>query len=353
MFGTYRTLLALMVVSLHLGGVPTLGAYAVFGFYILSGYLMTFIMQKNYGYDRTGLAKYALNRVLRIYPIYWLSVLISLILISYYGQDVTSAYHPAISMPENLGAVFRNLFLFFPNLEGSRLTPPAWALTVEIFFYISIGLGISRSRRFTGYWFFASIIYTVYANVAGVGWNYRYFSILAASLPFSTGAMIYHYREELKRLSGKFSSGIYTPFYVFTLIGLNWWVGIIFDTEQTASFYINYMLCSLMVVVLFDRRELPLISRKMDKMMGDFSYPVYLIHYQVGLVVMVLLNHSGFDYKRPDIILALVSLPAIFLVAWVMTVSVERPIEIMRRRVKSGGTPVNNSSLIAESSKSG
>ena len=61
MFGTYRTLLAVMVVFLHIGGVPVLGGYAVFGFYILSGYLMTFIMQNNYGYDRSGLAKYALN----------------------------------------------------------------------------------------------------------------------------------------------------------------------------------------------------------------------------------------------------------------------------------------------------
>ena len=69
MFGTYRTLLALMVVFLHLGGVSVLGGYAVFGFYILSGYLMTYIMQKNYGYSRLGQARYAINRMLRIYPI--------------------------------------------------------------------------------------------------------------------------------------------------------------------------------------------------------------------------------------------------------------------------------------------
>lgn len=49
MFGTYRAFLALMVVALHLGGIPKIGAYAVFGFYCLSGYLMTLIMQTNYG----------------------------------------------------------------------------------------------------------------------------------------------------------------------------------------------------------------------------------------------------------------------------------------------------------------
>lgn len=96
------------------------------------------------------------------------------------------------------------------------------------------------------------------------------------------------------------------------------------------------MLCALMVVVLFDRRELPFISRNADRIMGDFSYPVYLVHYQVGFVVMVLMNQFGFDFKRPEIMLAVVSLPAIFLVAWVMTVSVERPVEILRSRVKAG-----------------
>lgn len=52
MFGTYRTLLAIMLIFLHLGGMPVIGSFAVFGFYILSGYLMTLIMQNNYGYIR-------------------------------------------------------------------------------------------------------------------------------------------------------------------------------------------------------------------------------------------------------------------------------------------------------------
>lgn len=68
MFGTYRTILALMVVFLHLGGVPRIGAYAVFGFYCLSGYLMTLIMQTTYGYSFQGVIKYGINRFLRNYP---------------------------------------------------------------------------------------------------------------------------------------------------------------------------------------------------------------------------------------------------------------------------------------------
>lgn len=46
MFGSFRTLLALGVVISHLGSAPYMGTYAVFGFYALSGYLMTLIMHE-------------------------------------------------------------------------------------------------------------------------------------------------------------------------------------------------------------------------------------------------------------------------------------------------------------------
>ena len=52
MFGTYRTALAMMVVMLHYAKLAYIGNYAVFGFFALSGYLMTFIMHKNYGYTK-------------------------------------------------------------------------------------------------------------------------------------------------------------------------------------------------------------------------------------------------------------------------------------------------------------
>ena len=312
---------------------------------------MTFIMQNNYGYDRTGLAKYALNRVLRIYPIYWLSCVISMILIIYFGQDVTLGFHPAITMPSDFSSIMRNLFLYFPGREIPRLTPPSWALTVEIFYYICIGLGVSRSRQLTGYWFVASIIYTGYVNIAALGWEHKYFSILAASLPFSTGALVFHYREELKRISGKLASGFNAPLFICALIGLNWWAGLVLDTLKGISFYINYILCAFMIVVLFDRKKLPLISRRIDKIMGDFSYPIYLIHFQVGLVIMILLNVNGFDIKHPSLTLAYLSLPAIFLVAWVMTVSVERPIELIRSKVKSITPIIAKAEMAPENNK--
>ncbi len=336
MFGTYRTLLALMVVALHLGGIPVIGAYAVFGFYTLSGYLMTFIMQNNYGYTPGGIYKYAVNRFLRIYPIYWIALLFSVGLAWYLGNGFTSNYHPAFYLPDDLFGLAKNLLLFFPFQERPRLAPPAWALTVELFFYILIGLGISKNKRRTVVWLGLSILYHGLIIAFQMGWHQRYYTIPAASLPFATGAMIYHFKDRLIHYADQKMGRLdpFSAYIIFSVILINWFIGYLTAQSEGISFYLNYVLSAAMVVILSEKRVLPLISRTFDRWMGDFSYPIYLIHYQVGLVVVIFSGSLGFELKRPNLTLMSVSIPMIFLFSWMITITVARPLESLRSKVK-------------------
>ena len=82
MFGVLRTTLALMVMAFHLfAGIAPLGKYAVFGFYVISGYLMTLVMNDTYGHTWSGRYAFALNRLLRLYPQYWAAATFSIVLI--------------------------------------------------------------------------------------------------------------------------------------------------------------------------------------------------------------------------------------------------------------------------------
>jgi peptidoglycan/LPS O-acetylase OafA/YrhL len=325
-----------MVMAFHLGGVPGVGAYAVFGFYCLSGYLMTFIMQINYGYTTNGLTKYAVNRFLRIYPVYWVSILVSAVLIFRLGNNFTSNYHRCIYLPGDLLELARNLLLFFPHMELPRLTPPAWALTVEIFFYILIGLGLSKNKRITITWFAFSIIYHMAALILQFGWKHRYFTVPAASLPFATGALFFHYKDEMVKYIIRLTGEVYhyLPYILIFAILVNWGIGYLTDRSTGIFFYSNYLFCMFMVAILSDRKELPGISRKFDKLVGNLSYPIYLIHYQVGIVVIALLAVSGIKLKRPDLMLMSASIPVTIVCAWVMTITLERPIELIRSKVK-------------------
>jgi len=340
MFGTYRTFLALLVVALHLGGIHVIGVYAVFGFYTLSGYLMTLIMQTNYGYTLSGVYKYTLNRFLRIYPMYWVSIAFSAVLVYFVGESFSTDYHKSIYFPQNFSELIKNILLFFPYRESPRLTPPAWALTVEIFFYILIGLGISKNKKIVLAWLFVSVIYHVVATYLGLGWDYRYFTVFAASLPFATGAFIYHYKSRLLTYVGKVGGklGEFLPFVIVFLILLNWLVGRLIDDARDLFFYINYILCACMVIALAERRALPYISKRLDKWIGDFSYPIYLIHFQVGMLVVLFLGMLGFSYKGPEVIVMIISLPFIFLFSYIFTVAIEQPIELIRAKIKKGSS---------------
>jgi len=325
-----------MVVATHLGGIPRVGQYAVFGFYCLSGYLMTLIMNRNYGYSLSGFSKYALNRFLRIYPIYWLSVLLSLLLIWLWGQAEVSDYHPAIYLPQSVLDGLRNAFIFFPLRQSPILTPPSWALTVELFFYLLIGLGLSKLRLVTWIWFLISVAYHTAAMIEGVDWASRYFTIYAASLPFSTGALMFHYRDWVIRFFentfGKFS--VYLPSLILSAIFINWLIGDITGLSEGLSFYVNYMLCALIIPCLHFRDKWLFVNKSLDKKIGDLSYPIYLFHYQIGFLVTVMLGLGGFGVERPDRLLMVIAIPLILMFAYSVAVVVERPIEVIRSAVK-------------------
>jgi peptidoglycan/LPS O-acetylase OafA/YrhL len=121
----------------HLFYPDILGRYAVFGFYILSGYLMTLIMHETYGFHKEGRIKFIMNRFLRLYPMYWVAALFTLVLIYFVGAGVVKEFHESMFTPTDLKSALGNAMIIFPSWYPARvnprLVPQAWALTVEIF----------------------------------------------------------------------------------------------------------------------------------------------------------------------------------------------------------------------------
>jgi peptidoglycan/LPS O-acetylase OafA/YrhL len=333
-FGTYRFLLAIFVVFFHIGYLPRLGSYAVFGFYVLSGYLMTLVMHTNYGYTMSGATKYVLNRILRIYPIYWLACLLSVLLIATLGAEFTVKFHEDLAIPSNIGSVLRNMFLVFPHLESPRLTPPSWALTVELFYYGCIGLGLSRSKFIALAWLGVAVFYHVYVTAAGWGPSNIYFPIFAAALPFSIGALIFLYRDRLLGAWPHLNQG-WAPHILFMMVLANGVLGSGILFPERINFYLNVALNALLILSLSPRQSLTGVSRLADRLLGDFSYPIYLVHYQVALIVFASLSAFGLPFARGDNVLVILTLPLLIFTAWLLSVMVERPIDKLRRKIRA------------------
>lgn len=333
-FGTYRTLLALAVLLHHLAGIWELGRYAVFGFFILSGFLMNLILHESYGYSVSGVGKYALNRFLRIFPSYWVTALVTLLIAVVFSSDL-ERFHELMRAPDSLGNAMSNFFLVVLRKTDPRLVPQSWALTVELFWYCLIGLGVSKTKRLTWIWFLLSLVYVLIVNVNGFGWSWKYFNVLAASLPFATGALIFHYRSEFRGCLSKVGA-VRLAVLFFVLACLNY---LIFRHsihisiyKRELCFYSNYILQALIVACLASADLGVSRSRKWDKAVGDLSFPFYLIHYTVAFPVFLVL---GEEYSRGNMRLFLVSILPILVLSLLVVRFVDHPIERLRRRVKS------------------
>lgn len=352
MFGLYRFCLSLAVVTNHLLAIPILGHYAVHGFFILSGYLMTLIMVKTYGYSAAGIGRFCLNRILRLYPAYWVILAFSILAILWFGEENSTKYRTFMFIPENISQWLQNLTLTywstFPTTVLPRVSPPTWALTVEILFYALIALGISRSRTLTTAWLLTSMAFMLTTHILGLSYGYRYDFVFAGTLAFSLGAMIFHYQELLCAFTARHKKSTLTA-GVLTLIAINCSTALICGGDGAANtvaivcFYTNYMLNATLIILLINPNP-PVKLKKIDKMLGDFSYPLYLMHWQVGFVCSMLIFGAPINGASiPGIQNFIVTLFVSLLFCNLIIKSIELPIQKIRGRLKSAGIGVSAS----------
>ncbi len=343
MFGTYRTFLALAVVAHHLISIPVIGHYAVHGFFILSGYLMTYIMTNSYGYSLSGLKAFSINRFLRLYPSYWVILIFTIFVVLIFGEENSSDYRRYIYLPDTLAGVLQNIsllyFNFFPGGVSPRLSPPTWALTIELLFYLLIALGISRSKKMTILWFCISLIYMISTHIFELDYQYRYSFFIAGTFPFSIGAMIFHFQ---KISWGRFikQSHPNTLIVLFMMFVLNAGLSAVGkkldlpDTVSLVSFYLNVLINALIVFKLIDGR-LPFISKELDAKIGNYSYPIYLLHWQAGFIASMIIFGSPIRGLSIDGIISLsVALIICFVISYLIIRFVDLPIEKYRKKVK-------------------
>lgn len=345
MFGALRTYLAVMVVAFHLLGIPLIGPYAVFSFFVLSGFLMTTIMHDIYGYSFVGRKRYLLNRALRLYPVYWISAIIGILVILYCGKEFLINYRETIYIPKTNIEIFSNFTMIFPNffpaLVEPRLSPPTWAITVELCYYVLICMGISRNIHFTMAWLSVSLIYVLITVSLGDPHAYRYASILAGSLPFSIGSMIYFYKELIKKIifSNRFFSLSNIIFGYLANFAVN--VAIFHYTKndlvQESGLYVSTILAALLIVKL-NYLETTGALKRLDKVIGGYSYPIYLLHWQLGALASFLLGRFAGHAPGAAAVFVL-AMAMVLAVGTAIVFGVDPAIERLRAAVRRPAPP--------------
>lgn len=258
-FGTCRLLLASLVAASHLWADMTQGyaAYAVWAFFVLSGFLMTLVLSTRYGFSAAGLRSYGFNRFMRIFPLYWLAVIAGLATLAYAGRHGIDlrVINGEFYTPE--GTVqWLHVVTLFPGFQrGGLPVPVSNALAIEVGFYLLMPL-LARSRSTAWFALVIGVVLNLQIGVVVETFGERYATFLPCMLPFAAGSLACHYRDALHRFSAPWISTA-----VWLLHGLGWWI--VPEWPWVWGLYVSVPLSVWMVVSLHRQR-----SGQVDRMLG-------------------------------------------------------------------------------------
>lgn len=332
MLGSLRLFLALSVVIAHLADDVRFflhwGIFAVFGFYLISGYLITTILHETYSFR---LSAFAINRFLRLFPIYYIVIAASAWIVNFSSD--ASAFHPAWSIQTRWRDIIGNIFIFpFEFYDSSfRLSPPTWSVAVELVNYFLLWLIVARNRSLAVLFFLIGATYHIASLTSGADWGPRYYPSYAALLPFSIGALIYFFRHAADQLVARFGGPISAISCALWLMNLTLcgYLGGPGSEFFNLFFYANLV---FFAIFLYATITFPgkIWTVKWDKKLGDLAYPVFLTHWIVSYVV----SQYFLNGQRRGMVLFAASLIPILVVSYILSRIADRLIEPLRSKVR-------------------
>jgi len=355
MLGILRFFLASCVILFHLSGqAPGLGQFSVNFFYVLSGFLMTLVLQQQYQFDWL---RFSLNRFLRLYPTYFFFLTIGALVI-FFGPDATK-FHPCWTKNFLSGDVLGNILIFpwaflsdhavssplaaftdhYPaHVDGMRfrIVTSSWSVAVEIVCYFLLWLFVARNRLCAALSFIVAAAYHFYVVTHFGSLEMTYFPIFAALLPFSCGACGYFLLKEIEGSNLYSFISSQNPGFIFlvavTLFLLNWWGFYLFlgNSWYFTFYYINTGL-ALLVTMIFINCSLSKKGARMAQLLGDLSYPIFLSQYFGGYLAWMVLGREQAPRGWFIFILGYIFSLGLSLIA---VRCIDRPLTILRDQVR-------------------
>lgn len=325
-FGSWRLFLAVLVASSHLWADMVGGpaAYAVWGFFVLSGYLMAHVLNTKYGFGAAGLRNYAHNRFLRIFPAFWVACVLGALALWWLQTQGVDArrLNPAFGLPRDAQewGFLVTLLPAFPRWNAP--VPVANALSVEVGFYLLMPL-MARHRSTALLALALGMLIVADHGFSHESFGARYAWFLPATPAFAVGALVFHLRHALRRLA---LPALAVPVWIVHA-GLtlhepyNLW-------PWTWGLYTGTLLSAWVVISLAERR-----TSRLDDVLGELSYPFYLLHCTAGALLL-----PWFGYGR-DGRYAICGLLLTLLAAALMVRLVDRPLTRRKRPPLMAATP--------------
>jgi peptidoglycan/LPS O-acetylase OafA/YrhL len=288
------------------------GSYGPHLFFILSGFVILMTLQ------RCGKgSEFAFSRFTRLYPLYWMAVLISASLVNLWHPQGYSATVPQI---------IANLTMLQTWLNVADIEVSYWTLGVELKFYLLmfILLCFKQTRRIELLcivWLVAILGYRLADQLIGLPGVLATPLILDYAHLFIAGMMFFRIKN----------SGSNLLRHSLILIALP--MALLAEGTETMLFTALF----IGAFYLFINGRLGWIANRQLVFLGSISYALYLVHGSIGAVMIAWLN----SYAMPVWVMLLFPLFVSIVVSWILTRHFEQPaIASLRTWFKGDGRQV-------------
>jgi peptidoglycan/LPS O-acetylase OafA/YrhL len=356
--GILRTILALAVIVYHSYKIFGLrmcgGQVAVEAFYIISGFYMALILNEKY-IGHGHYKKFLLSRFLRIFPVYWIVLILAFLLSltgylcfdhSFYlaryisNYDCLSGFTLFYFVLENIIVIGQDILYFLrldelcrPILTYNVLSfkhtgyqylfvPQAWTISIECMFYLIAPFLVTRKLRLQvalvlvglcAKYYFANQHYLCFDP-----WTYRFFPFELAY--FLSGSVAYRLYRYLKQ-------NPVPDMYGYILLSISVF-GIIFYDQIAVKEALKNSLYYLFIFGAIPFIFLAFKNNKIDRFIGELSFSLYICHH-----LIVSMFRSWF-FAHPDY-LYLYGYTVVFgslIVAFMLQIVVINRIELYRHK---------------------
>ena len=281
------------------------GGLAVTFFFVLSGFLITFLLLKEHAKKNTiSIRKFYIRRILRIWPLYFLLVLIGTIILPLILSFIDTQFELNYSFYD----VFLYYVFFTPFmvniLFGGGLLEPLWSIGVEELFYMYWAPLFKKLKKH-----FVVIItlviliklslllffeYSDYRNST----SHQVIKILkfeAMAIGGLFSYLIYHSKKEIGKM-GIFSRPAQIVILIFILLR----IGFVNKLIETAPIFkqifktfilsdLLMMLCFVWIIINVSLNPKKIINLDLKPLnfLGEISYGIYMYHLLVIFTVIV------------------------------------------------------------------
>lgn len=275
------------------------GEYAYFAvkmFFIISGFVIYFTIDKSKSW-----VDFAVSRATRLYPAYWaaLTVMVATEVLIFNDKMWWGGYITNLTMFQE--------YLSFPNLDFVF-----WSLTVELAFYLVMGClvatGLIKQIEFVAaLWLMLACLWALFEKHIGIplpGFLVRY--LILPHVPFFIAGIMFY----LIHTRGAAAKRVLLIFAALLSVG---WMDGIKDMVVTSILFTTFALAL--------RGYLSFLVSPVTLWLGTISYPLYLIHRNIGYSAMDWMHRN----EVPVWALLIVTTAGALILGSLLTYWVERP----------------------------